>query len=235
MNRFGLVREIFLSIQGEGKYLGHTQCFVRFGSCNLACRYCDTDFETASNMAPSQVVSKVKELAARYKAPMHSVSLTGGEPLFQAPFCKALLYELKQSGFTTYLETNGTLADDFSSVKDYVDIVSMDIKIPSTAGTRNSLQSAHAKFLATAAQSPCDLFAKTVVNQSTTTQEITAVCRQIKENAPGTALFIQPQNTPDSPLCPPGSPWLAPLLENARQILGDVFLIPQMHKVFFAR
>ena len=38
------IKEIFTSIQGEGLYVGEKQIFVRFCKCNLACRYCDTDF-----------------------------------------------------------------------------------------------------------------------------------------------------------------------------------------------
>ena len=38
------IKEIFLSIQGEGPYIGYRQVFIRFCGCNLDCQYCDTDF-----------------------------------------------------------------------------------------------------------------------------------------------------------------------------------------------
>ena len=40
------IKEIFASIQGEGIFVGVKQIFVRFCRCNLACKYCDTDFSS---------------------------------------------------------------------------------------------------------------------------------------------------------------------------------------------
>ena len=100
--------EIFSSIQGEGKYVGCRQIFVRFEGCNLACRYCDTEnapgahptcqiethagsrqFENVANPLSAQdVAAHIKRLLA--ETPHQAVSFTGGEPLLHAPFIHAL-------------------------------------------------------------------------------------------------------------------------------------------------
>ncbi|HRS39347.1 MAG TPA: S8 family serine peptidase, partial [Bacteroidia bacterium] len=66
----------------------------------------------------------------------HSVSLTGGEPLVQAEFLASFLPLMRQDRRKIYLETNGTLWREFSLVRDDVDIVAMDIKLPSSGGQK---------------------------------------------------------------------------------------------------
>ena len=46
------VSEIFSSIQGEGKYVGCRQLFIRLIGCNMDCPYCDTDKLAHSNLVP---------------------------------------------------------------------------------------------------------------------------------------------------------------------------------------
>ena len=46
MNNKAKIKEIFSSIQGEGLLVGVEQIFIRFCKCNLACKYCDTDFSS---------------------------------------------------------------------------------------------------------------------------------------------------------------------------------------------
>ena len=118
------VKEIFLTLQGEGAHVGRAVVFCRFAGCNLwsgrevdrstaQCRFCDTDFvgtdgtrggryETADDLADAiaQEWGKTRDFRA--------VVLTGGEPLLQidVPFLDAL----HARGFWIAVETNGTIA-----------------------------------------------------------------------------------------------------------------------------
>ena len=134
-----LIKEIFESIQGEGPYIGVNQLFIRFSSCNLHCEYCDTDFKT--DLKEYNIEDLLCEIN-KYEN-IHSVSLTGGEPLIESDF----LYELlKNVNKKIYLETNGTLYENLKKVIDYIDIVSMDIKLPSTTKMKPHWEE-HAKFI----------------------------------------------------------------------------------------
>ena len=74
------VREIFASIQGEGPYIGYKQLFIRLCSCNLHCKYCDTEFDiqNSKEYSKEELLRIVNE-----NLDCHSVSFTGGEPLFE--------------------------------------------------------------------------------------------------------------------------------------------------------
>lgn len=96
--------EIFPTLQGEGPFAGHPAVFVRLGGCNLACNFCDTEFEQFAPIALPELLTQVKQLA---RETIDLVVITGGEPLRQniAPFCEALLAH----GLRVQIETNGTL------------------------------------------------------------------------------------------------------------------------------
>ena len=98
------VKHIFPTFQGEGPNAGWPSVFVRLGGCNLACDFCDTEFENAPRMRLADILSKVNNLSEGWRK---LVVITGGEPLRQpiAPLCAALL----EQGFKVQIETNGTL------------------------------------------------------------------------------------------------------------------------------
>lgn len=59
------VVEIFASLQGEGYNTGKAVVFLRFGGCNLACPWCDTDFRHFEVLDGDAVVARVTALADR--------------------------------------------------------------------------------------------------------------------------------------------------------------------------
>lgn len=114
------VKQIFPTLQGEGVYVGVPSVFVRLGGCNLACKFCDTEFE-GGNLAPvTDIISKVHNLAQNRAGEIvrKLVVITGGEPLRQniAPLCAGLL----EKEFSVQIETNGTL---YRALPTGVDIV----------------------------------------------------------------------------------------------------------------
>ncbi len=120
--------DLFVSVQGEGPLVGVRQVFVRFAGCNLACSYCDTDFSARLHLDWKGIYDFVAE-----SLPVHSVALTGGEPLLQVRFLLQLLPALKDLGVRVYLETNGTLPNQLSEVAHFLHWVATDVKLPSVA------------------------------------------------------------------------------------------------------
>lgn len=108
------VVEIFFTFQGEGIYTGFPAVFIRLGGCNLACEFCDTDFDKFTEMKIIDIISEVKKLIPANNL----VVITGGEPMLQPlePICQKLI----EAGYKIQIETNGTL---FRNLPDSVDIV----------------------------------------------------------------------------------------------------------------
>jgi len=117
------VKEIFLTLQGEGGQAGRPAVFCRFAGCNLwsgreedradaVCTFCDTDFVGMDGPGGGRFASAA-ELARAIEAVWtggddHRLAvLTGGEPLLQVD--AALLDALHAAGFSVALETNGVL------------------------------------------------------------------------------------------------------------------------------
>lgn len=117
------VKEMFLTLQGEGVHTGRRAVFLRFSGCNLwsgreqdrasaDCAFCDTDFVGMDGDGGGRFPD-AEALAARAAALWgedrdHAfIVLTGGEPLLQVD--AALILALKARGFTIAVETNGTL------------------------------------------------------------------------------------------------------------------------------
>lgn len=118
------VKEIFLTVQGEGGQAGRAAVFLRFAGCNLwsgreedradaVCTFCDTDFvgtdgEGGGKFATPEKLAEAVAAKWRGNGGPRLVVCTGGEPLLQldAPLISAL----HTQGFEIAVETNGTIA-----------------------------------------------------------------------------------------------------------------------------
>ncbi len=119
-----VVKEIYLSVQGESSHAGLLCSFIRLTGCHLRCSYCDSEFafHGGARRKNADVVAEVKALGAR------RVEVTGGEPLLQPgvyPLMEALLAE----GLTVLLETSGAI--DVRLVPPAVHKI-VDMKTPSS-------------------------------------------------------------------------------------------------------
>ena len=103
------VVKIFPTFQGEGPYVGYPAVFIRLSGCNLACNFCDTEFDSYHRMELVEIITEVLRLAKNDSGEIvrKLIVITGGEPLRQpiSKLCQ-MLVELK---FLVQIETNGTL------------------------------------------------------------------------------------------------------------------------------
>ena len=118
------VKEIFYTLQGEGRHAGRPAVFCRFAGCNLwsgreedrasaICKFCDTDFvgvgpDGGKFRSPDELADAVARL---WPSPngrgKRFVVCTGGEPLLQLD--QAAIAAFHQRGFEVAIETNGTV------------------------------------------------------------------------------------------------------------------------------
>ncbi|MEP1229546.1 MAG: 7-carboxy-7-deazaguanine synthase [Litorimonas sp.] len=117
------VKEIFLTIQGEGMQAGIPAVFLRFSGCNLwsglerdraaaICKFCDTDFigTDGNNGGKFQTAEDLAQAVTqewRGVGGQKWVVCTGGEPLLQLD--TTLIAALHEAGFKVAVETNGTI------------------------------------------------------------------------------------------------------------------------------
>jgi 7-carboxy-7-deazaguanine synthase (Cx14CxxC type) len=121
------VKEIFLTLQGEGLNAGRRAVFLRFAGCNLwsgreqdrataECTFCDTDFvgldgddggRYADCLALVAKVAEVWNSGLEQGGDGRFIVITGGEPMLQVD--GPLIDALHTAGFEIAIETNGTL------------------------------------------------------------------------------------------------------------------------------
>jgi 7-carboxy-7-deazaguanine synthase len=119
-----VVKELYVSLQGESSHQGKLCTFVRLTGCHLRCAWCDSEFafKGGERLENAEVLRRV--LAER--APM--VEVTGGEPLLQ-PGVYPLMESFLDAGLVVLLETSGAI--DVRLVPKAVHKI-VDLKTPSS-------------------------------------------------------------------------------------------------------
>ena len=240
--KVGHLSEIFVSFQGEGVHAGRRQLFVRMAGCSLRCRYCDTpdslervprfivhEPEGGTRLLPNPIASAaVLEHIARLLADGESVdgtALTGGEPLLQAEFLADLLSHHALPA-PILLETSGVLPDRLRILLPRVDVVSMDLKLPSNTGEPEFWEE-HREFLAVAGTKA---YVKILVDDSTDEAELERAAELVRTTAPEVPVFLQPITQGDKRAMI-RQPALHRYFSVVRSRVADVRVLPQTHKM----
>ncbi|MBI2346913.1 MAG: 7-carboxy-7-deazaguanine synthase QueE [Deltaproteobacteria bacterium] len=238
-----IVHEVFSSLQGEGPHVGEPMTFLRFQGCALRCRWCDTPaalshamttFRVESpprswrfNALPNPIAAEaLTEILAAF--PDDTIALTGGEPLEQAAFLAEWLPTC-QPRRRILLETAGVMTTALTTVLPFVDIVSMDLKLPSSTGMK-AYWSEHTAFIEAAVRANKEVYCKMIVTGRTTPADIASAIHLVQHTAPKVPMIIQPASPTATFADAPASAQIAAVVQQCRARLPNVRMIPQMHK-----
>jgi organic radical activating enzyme len=231
------ITEIFCSVQGEGPYVGNRQVFLRFAGCNLNCSYCDTDVQISeacryeedpgsgilqyirNPLNPDQLAELVDPFMN-----VHSLSLTGGEPLLYAEFITEL-----DVGLPLYLESNMTLPDMARKIRDCVSFVSGDVKLTDEfqgEKLESHIERTIETFRILRKTENRDCFCKIVMTRDVNPALVLDVAASISNYI--SCIVLQPVTQYEL------RPDVRTLLELQNELLGDIdtLIIPQTHRMW---
>jgi organic radical activating enzyme len=237
--------EIFSSIQGEGPYVGERQMFVRFCECHRKCVFCDTDFERRDSVmveldpgsghieqVPNPLTTEqIRDLIRKidYKKTNRHIALTGGAPLLQANFLQELLPVLCGDDYGIYLESAGDLPTQLKQIIEWIDVVSMDVKLASVTYEKNTFP-AHWQFLKVCRYYDVEVFTKLVLSSETHEGELMEAAKGIKKaGGEDTLVIIQPMTKAEKTDAVPSGEQLLRWQDKVAGVLPNVRVIPQTH------
>ena len=190
----------------KGSSYGLRQVFIRFSGCPLAlgvhgtkgCIWCDSPkswittpkecfvekkagnqlFESKNNpLTSTEILEIVKNLSTR---DLHSISLTGGEPLFQESFLKDLVIMLKREDYLLYLETAYTENFKFlEEIAEKIDFACVDVKDRTAEATLDweKLVSQEIRMCKILNNAGTKVFAKTVITKSSKKEDFEVIAK----------------------------------------------------------
>jgi len=208
--------------------IGKRQIFIRFAGCNINCLYCDTiDSKSLDNgkyMSFEELNDKIQSLMTD---DFHSLEITGGEPLLHSDYIHDFLQKYP---YPAMLETNATVPDAMHQLKDLIDIVSMDIKLPEHFRSNEQWKKVYSEELESIRimeEDNISYYLKIVVSDTTPLGVISDILTDLKSLcSKDVDLIVQPVS--------PMSKWSDKKhLFEISELIGahfNVSIIPQIHK-----
>jgi organic radical activating enzyme len=242
------IREVFCSVQGEGPYVGMRQAFVRFSGCNLSCSYCDTNFANPGNCdyervegsgvfekVPNPVsIEKLESMLQPFKK-LHSISLTGGEPLLHADFIEKM-----DLSVSLYLESNMTLPEQARKLSGNIAYVAGDFKLPEAIrGICPETREVHVEntiecFKLLRRSNSRDCFCKIVIGRETNPDTVIMAAEAVSPYI--SCIILQPETPLGSAVRTPrftqASVQTIIKLQKTLLELTDTRIIPQTHRMW---
>ena len=178
-------------------------------------------------MPPVQLEAYKQEVSGKHSIALvftrHSL-VQHGEPLLQKDFIQEFIPHLKKNRMQVYLETNGIFYNELESLINDVDIVAMDIKLPSSTQCRSYWRE-HEEFLKIAKQK--DVFIKAVVTSDTKEDDIKHCVDLVSRIDREIVFFLQPNHFEVKN----GALQQCLLFQDyCARYLKDVRILPQVHK-----
>lgn len=123
--------DLFISLQGEGKYVGTPSVFIRVSGCNLRCCFRNSICDTAYSSFNPETGKYDKDDVIEMLRDHHNVKdivITGGEPLmFKEALDDLIEYigMMMDMDYRITIETNGT----FGPLENMIDLYSISPKL----------------------------------------------------------------------------------------------------------
>ncbi len=242
----GSLDEVFSAIQGEGTRVGERHLFIRMGGCPFRCQYCDTPsglvpqthcrvetppssrkFKRVPNPVTPEALFTIAGSFLAGDTAHRAVVITGGEPLWQAPYLVSALPLLREYGKKIYLETAGAHPAELQSILPFVDVIAMDIKPPSSSGMK-PLWSAHRDFLRIGLAK--EILVKIVVTRKTISHDLEQVRDLVAGVDKSVPVILQPVTPSWKVKFPPTIDQLLNWQTMMSAKLDQVRIIPQVHR-----
>ena len=256
------VLEVFASVQGEGAYVGEPQVFLRLAGCPLRCRWCDTPGSwTVGDEPRARIAARTDELdrevrrepgvatpfqaacwiaSAEGPGEKRTISVTGGEPLLYPEFVLELRTLVGDRRI--HLETAGAHPAALERVRDAVDHISLDLKLPSTLDAPVELEAQPTEPVPTddmgwrTVRGACldlvrgrDACGKIVLAGGVDPREVADVLDDVERLAPDLPVYLQPA-TPIGGASAPSREEIEAAVELALERELSVRVVPQVHR-----